>query len=140
MKFLIPGPHVPADLDAGPNVVLPGYVSDTRSLYRRPYTLVLAPLFSGTGQRVKLLEAFSMACPVITTTVGALGFPIQDGVHALIANTAEEFEWALRTLIASREYRRSLGERARGMILERFGWDRLAGDLLHVVEEAAVSN
>ena len=137
VRFVLPGSHVPPGL-AGANVIFPGYIADTRELYLRPNTIVAAPLFSGTGQRVKLLEAFSMACPVITTTVGAMGFPIENGIHAVIANNAEEFGKALRAMIASVEYRKRLGMQARQMMLDQFSWDRLAEDFLCVVEEAAV--
>ena len=143
IRFVIPGSHLPQDSDFNQhaaNVLFPGYIADTRELYRRPNTIVAAPLFSGTGQRVKLLEAFSMACPVITTTVGAMGFPITNGVEALIANTADEFVVALRSLVESVDQRRKLGQRGRTMIVERFNWDRIAEDLLSVVEEAAVSH
>jgi glycosyltransferase involved in cell wall biosynthesis len=134
VQFLLPGSHVPADLHPGPNVVLPGYAPDTRVLYRRPNTIVLAPLFSGTGQRVKLLEAFSMACPVITTTVGAMGFPIETGVQAIIADNVDQFESGLKSLIAACELRRNLGQSARKMIMEQFAWDQIGRDLLAVVE------
>jgi glycosyltransferase involved in cell wall biosynthesis len=143
LKFVIPGSHAPQDADflrAGPNVMFPGYIADTRELYRRPNTIVTAPLFSGTGQRVKLLEAFSMACPVVTTTIGAMGFPIKNGVEALIADTAEEFVQALRLLAASVDYRRNIGRQARAMMLARFSWERIAEDLLNVVEEAVISH
>src|SRR4029077_12483769 len=133
-------PNAPSGFLAGNNVSFPGYVPEIRDLYRRPNTIVMAPLFSGTGQRVKLLEAFSMGCPVVTTNIGAMGFPIRNGEEAILANTPDEFSEAIRTLAASVDYRRKLGARARCMIEERFGWDHLAGGLLGVVEEAVLSN
>src|SRR6185503_4426073 len=63
VQFSIAGSPVPEGLQAGANVKLTGYIPDTRELYHSADTIVVAPLFSGTGQRVKLLEAFSMACP-----------------------------------------------------------------------------
>lgn len=140
VRFVFPGLNAPPELAGGSNVSFPGYIPEIRSLYNRPNTIVMAPLFSGTGQRVKLLEAFSMGCPVVTTTVGAMGFSIRDGVEAILANTPREFSEALRALAASIEYRRRIGRQARRMIEERFGWDRLAEEFLGVVEETAVSN
>src|SRR5437763_15146677 len=75
-----------------------------------------------------------MACPVITTTTGAMGFPIRNGVQAMLADTADEFKSALRTLISSREQRRTLGARGREMIVEEFGWEQIGRALLEVVE------
>jgi glycosyltransferase involved in cell wall biosynthesis len=137
IQFRLPGSYVTDSLriKAGANVSFPGYISDTRVLYRRPNTIVAAPLFSGSGQRVKLLEAFSMACPVITTSVGAFGFPVQHGREALIADTPENFAESIRQLILSEPLRRDLGRNAREMILSGFDWAKIRGDLLKVVEE-----
>ena len=139
VKFSITGSPVPEGLPSCANVELPGYIPDTRMLYRGPNTIVVAPLFSGSGQRVKLLEAFAMACPVVTTRVGAMGFPIENGVQALLAETAEEFENALGRLVADSGLRRRTGENARAMILNRFTWPHIGKELLDVVAEAAVS-
>ncbi len=140
MHFVLPGLNVPPDLRGGPNVFFPGFVPDIRDVYRRPNTIFIAPLFSWSGQRVKLLEAFAMGCPVVTTPVGAMGFPIRHKEEAILANSPQEFVDALSDLFHSMEYRRQLGERGRRMVVDKFSWERLAGDFLGVVEEAAVSN
>jgi glycosyltransferase involved in cell wall biosynthesis len=125
IRFVLLGSNAPGDLRIAPNTLFPGYVPDTRVMYHRPNTIVAAPLFSGTGQRVKLLEAFSMGCPVITTSVGALGFPIRSGIEALVANSAEEFRVALTRLTASEELRRTLGRNAREMVVKHFDWAQI---------------
>jgi glycosyltransferase involved in cell wall biosynthesis len=140
IRFLFPGSYAPPVVDAGTNVFFPGFVLEIQNVYRRPNTIVMAPLFSGTGQRVKLLEAFAMACPVITTPIGAKGFPIRHGEEALIADSADEFIKALSDLSTSLERRRHIGESGRRMVSDHFGWDRIAEELLGIVEEAAVSN
>jgi glycosyltransferase involved in cell wall biosynthesis len=138
VRFVIAGSPVPQGLGSALNVEYAGYVPEIRSLYRSLQTIVIAPLFSGTGQRVKLLEAFAMACPVVTTRVGAMGFPIQSGQEAFLAETPVEYERALRRLISDPELRRSVGQNARRMILDRFTWSRIGGELLDVVAEAGV--
>lgn len=132
VPFTIPGSYVPDDLRAraSANVSFPGYVPDTRVLYRRPNTIVVAPLFSGTGQRVKLLEAFAMSCPVVTTTIGALGFPVRNGVEAFIADDVESFSKSLIQLVSSEDLRRRIGENARRMILEEFTWEKIGKQFL----------
>jgi glycosyltransferase involved in cell wall biosynthesis len=140
VRFIFPGPNVPAELAGGRNVVFTGFVPDIRDVYRRPNTIVMAPQFSWTGQRVKMLEAFAMGCPVVTTRIGASGFPVRNGEEVLLADTPQEFSDALRALMDSIDFRRQLGERGRRMVTEKFGWNRLAEDFLGVIEEAAVSN
>jgi glycosyltransferase involved in cell wall biosynthesis len=134
--FRIAGSPILEDARPGPNVELAGHIPDTRTLYRSPNTIVMAPLFSGTGQRVKLLEAFSMACPVVTTRVGAMGFPAESGLNMILAETADEFAEALQRLIAEPGLRRRMGDNARAMILDRFSWTRIGKEYLDVVETA----
>jgi glycosyltransferase involved in cell wall biosynthesis len=136
VRFCIAGSPILDGAHAAPNVELAGHIPETRTLYHSPNTIVMAPLFSGTGQRVKLLEAFSMACPVVTTRVGAMGFPVETGVNMLIAETADEFAAALRRLIAEPGLRRQMGDNARAMILDRFDWTRIGKEYLDVVEAA----
>ena len=139
VKFTIAGSPILESPLAAPNVELAGHIPDTRTLYHPPNTIVVAPLFSGTGQRVKLLEAFSMACPVVTTRVGAMGFPAEPGVNVFLAETADEFAAALSRLIADPSLRRRVGDNARAMILEHFTWQRLGKEYLDVVAEAVVA-
>ena len=133
LHFQVAGSNVPDGLVDGAPVELRGYQADTRVLYDRPNTIVLAPLFSGTGQRVKLLEAFSMAMPVVTTSTGAAGFPVSDGKEAFVADNAEGYRAALRALCDSRQLRLEMGRSAREMILENFDWARLARGFLEAV-------
>ena len=134
LRFEVAGTNLPEGLLDGSAVKATGYRPDTRSLYRRPNTIVAAPLFSGRGQRVKLLEAFSMRMPVVTTSLGAAGFPVRHGQEAFIADTAEEFRSSLALLRESRELRENLGTNARRMIVEGFDWDVLADRFLDLVE------
>ena len=134
LRFEVAGTNLPEGLLDGSAIEATGYRPDTRSLYSRPNTIVAAPLFSGRGQRVKLLEAFSMGMPVVTTSLGAAGFPVRHGREAFIADTAEEFRSSLALLRESRELRENLGTNARRMIVERFDWDVLADRFLDVVD------
>lgn len=134
LRFVIAGSNVPGTMPKERNAVFPGYIADTRQLFHGPNTIFVAPLFSGTGQRVKLLEAFAMGCPVITTSVGALGFPILNGQEAIIADSAADFRSALTRLLSSLELRVQTGMQARQMILDHFTWARLQPAFLGLVE------
>jgi glycosyltransferase involved in cell wall biosynthesis len=93
----------------------------------------MAPLFSGTGQRVKLLEPFSMACPVIATPLAAFGYPVSSGSEALIANSSAEFRNALAQLVSSEEARTKIGMAGREMILKYLNWSQIGPRMLEVV-------
>jgi glycosyltransferase involved in cell wall biosynthesis len=137
LHFVIAGSYVPDKLHKLPNTSFPGYVYDTRTLFHGPHTIFAAPLFSGTGQRVKLLEAFAMGSPVITTSLGAAGFPITNGQNAIIANTAAEFRAAMSSLVTSVDLRSRLGTEGRQLILDKFTWDSIGQQFLDLVEEHA---
>lgn len=134
LKFVIAGPYFPGTLPRPAGVAFPGYVPETRQLFHAPNTIFAAPLFSGTGQRVKLLEGFAMACPVITTSGGAAGFPIVSGHEAIIADTPSEFRAALEALAGSVESRARIGREGREMILKYFTWDDIGRQFLDLME------
>jgi glycosyltransferase involved in cell wall biosynthesis len=139
IEVVLAGSHLPTTLEKTGNAVFPGYITDTRRLFSPPDTIFIAPLFSGTGQRVKLLEAFAMEAAVITTSLGAAGFPIVDGKHAILANTPEEFRAAVAALAVSSELRSRLGQAARRMIMNCFTWDRIGRQFLDLVGDAGAA-
>jgi polysaccharide biosynthesis protein PslH len=71
-----------------PGVATVGFLADLEPLYARSLALV-APVFGGSGVRIKVLEGFRAGVPVVTTTDGAFGLPLADGREALIAGDAE---------------------------------------------------
>jgi len=133
-EFMIAGSYVPDTLQKTPNSTFPGYVSDTRRLFHSQNVIFAAPLFSGTGQRVKLLEAFAMGAAVITTSLGAAGFPITNGEEAIIADTADEFRSAVARLSSSSELRARMGKSARQMMIDHFSWEVIGNQFLDLVE------
>lgn len=90
--FYIAGRHITEEIYslASESVRVLGEVEDaTAFLQEHPVTVV--PLFSGSGMRVKVIEAMSLGPIVISTAVGAEGIQYQADRHLLIAEEAEEF-------------------------------------------------
>jgi len=133
VQFVLAGDQLPDGFNAPNNVLRAGYVPDLRQLYRSPNTIFVAPLFSGTGQRVKLLEALSMCCPVIATSLAAFGYPISSRREAFIADSASAFREALAELISSEDLRRQLGSAGREMIRKNLDWSQIGHRLLEAV-------
>lgn len=67
-----------------------GFLEDLEPLYARSVGMV-APVFGGSGVRVKMLEGFRAGMPVVTTPDGAFGLPLSDGSEALIAGDPRAF-------------------------------------------------
>lgn len=76
-----------AALAAG--VELLGDVPDAAVTLRR-FAVLVAPLASGAGSKVKILEALALRVPVVTTPIGTAGLDLEDGVHVLLGRTDTE--------------------------------------------------
>jgi len=69
---------------------LPGFIPDIRPLLLR-YAVFICPIRSGSGVRVKLLEAFASGIPVVSTYVGAEGLARKDGEFCFLADDPAAF-------------------------------------------------
>ncbi len=90
----------------------------------------VVPLLSGSGIRVKIIEAMSQGKAVITTTVGAQGIGAVDGRHLLIADTPERFAAQIRRCVDDPAFRQTVGANARQFIADNFGIEPLTRQLL----------
>jgi GT2 family glycosyltransferase len=83
-------------------MVVHGKVDDLGPLYAGN-RISIAPLTIGRGLKGKILEALSVGLPVVTTPIGAEGFPISDDSPFLIANSAEDFAMSILNLYSNQE-------------------------------------
>jgi glycosyltransferase involved in cell wall biosynthesis len=98
-----------------------GPVEDALAWLARAQVAVV-PLQAGSGTRVKILEAWAAATPVVSTTLGAEGLPAVHGRHLLVADRPGEFAAAVSSLLESTELRRQIGAAGRALYQERFTW------------------
>jgi len=92
--------------------------------------VAVVPLLAGSGTRVKILEAWAAATPVVSTSIGCEGLPVTPGRHLLVADEPAEFAEAVSALLASERLRRQIGRAGRELYEREFtweaGWRRLA--------------
>ena len=79
------------------NVNVLGFVDNLDKVYDE-CDVMIAPIFNGSGQKVKVMEAFSRGCPVISTDFAVKGIPHIDGENVVIANNETEFVTAVEKL------------------------------------------
>jgi GT2 family glycosyltransferase/glycosyltransferase involved in cell wall biosynthesis len=101
-------------------VDLLGYVADVREPLSR-YSIFVCPILSGSGVRVKLLEAFAAGIPVVSTTVGAEGLAHKDGEFCALADTPEAFADRVVALMATSQAAAEMAARARHEV--ETNWD-----------------
>ena len=115
------GPEIRA-LGREPGVTLAGYVPDVRPLYAAA-DVVVAPLASGAGTRIKLLEAFGAGVPVVTTRLGAAGLDVTAGEHLLLAETPEQVAQAVASLWRDGRLGARLAANAASLVRERYSYE-----------------
>jgi polysaccharide biosynthesis protein PslH len=86
-----------------------GFLEDLEPLYARSLAM-LAPVFGGSGVRVKMLEGFRAGMPVVTTPDGAFGLPLVDGKEALVAADPEGFAERVESLVRDEALRQRVRE------------------------------
>jgi glycosyltransferase involved in cell wall biosynthesis len=105
---------------ASDDIIVTGRVPEVEPFIARA-AVVVAPVRTGGGQRVKVLQGMSMRKPVVTTQKGMEGLSIVGAEPPLaIANNAEEMAGAISALLESAEARRELGRRARAFVEQYF--------------------
>jgi sugar transferase (PEP-CTERM/EpsH1 system associated) len=107
------------------SIVVTGRVEDVRP-YMEQAAAYVVPLRIGGGTRLKIYEAMAMEKPVISTSVGAEGLPVRDGVDLLLADTPEAFAKSVVAVLSDRSLAKRLGENAASEVRQRFGWAKVA--------------
>jgi len=105
-------------------VKVTGYVEDIRPWIARG-SVYIAPLISGWGARLKILEAWAMSKPVVSTSRGCLGLEAVDGWNTLMADTPEQFASRVLLLLKNPELRLNLGINARNVAQTMHNWEEI---------------
>ncbi len=97
--------------------------------------IMVVPLLSGSGIRIKIIEAMSIGKTVIATTIAAEGIMYEDGKNIIIANSAEEFASAVKYCVENPDKCKSIGEEAYKLIAERYSNDQVVNQLVTLYKE-----
>lgn len=90
----------------------------------------VVPLLSGSGIRVKIIEAMSIGKVVVTTAVGAQGIDYSDGENILIADTPEQFAQQIKRCLDDDAFCKRVGEAAARLVAEQYNKQVLAEQLI----------
>jgi glycosyltransferase involved in cell wall biosynthesis len=105
-----------------PGVRLIGPVEDSLKAIAESRVAVV-PLLSGSGTRLKIVEAWCAGVPVVSTRVGAEGLPAGDGENILIADDAPAFAGAVCRLLDEPGLATQLRTNARALFEREFTWE-----------------
>jgi len=126
LHYYIAGREMPAwmrELEI-PNVHILGEVEDAGEFISQ-HTVMIVPLFSGSGIRIKIIEGMAAGKTVISTTLGAEGIEYTRQENILLADRPCEFFEMISICINNQERREKTGLNARKLILEHYHPEKL---------------
>jgi glycosyltransferase involved in cell wall biosynthesis len=121
-------------LPAAKNVTQTGVVADVRPLVAAA-RVALAPLQTGGGTRLKILEAMALRTPVVSTSKGAEGLDAQPGEQLLVADRPRDFADAVLRLLQDDDLHRRIAEGGFTLVSQKFNWDAVLPEFLRLVED-----
>jgi glycosyltransferase involved in cell wall biosynthesis len=132
VKCSMAGREMPASLlsHSSGNLKIEGEVSSV-SEFVSDKNVAIIPLLSGSGLRVKILEALAYGKVVITTSLGATGIPYENGKNMLIADSPSEFVQQIRSLKENPDKIQSLSSEARKLAEREFDLKNLSSKLTY---------
>jgi glycosyltransferase involved in cell wall biosynthesis len=111
-----------------------GWVSDPAAEIST-WSAMIIPVRHGAGTRIKIADAFSRKCPVVSTPLGAFGYEVGDGRELLLADGPREFAAACVALARDRARAAAMAERAYRAFLNKWTWDAIAPKVVAAAED-----
>jgi glycosyltransferase involved in cell wall biosynthesis len=108
-------------IDRNINIKLIGFVENLTTTYLDS-DIVVIPILSGSGTRLKVLEAMSFYKPIISTTKGVEGIDIFDN-HLIIRDNPEEMAECIKELLLNTDLRYDLGDKNGKFAKKYFDWN-----------------
>src|SRR5579885_513594 len=102
-----------------PGVEFTGFVKDIDGLYQRS-RVVCAPVLSGSGTRLKIIEAAAYGKPIVSTRIGAEGIEMRNGFELLLRDDPDSFAEACLRLLSDPALCERLGTAARAIAVQRY--------------------
>ena len=99
------------------------------------WSVMAIPIRFGGGTRVKIADAFSRKCPVVSTSFGAFGYGVEDGRQLRLADMPEEFAAACIELVRDRDRAAAMAERAWSEFVEKWTWNAIAPRIWAAAED-----
>jgi glycosyltransferase involved in cell wall biosynthesis len=112
-------------------------VADVPSVepYYAEAAMLVVPIRVAGGTRIKILEAFALGTPVVSTTIGCEGLDVVAGDHVLIGDTPRAFANRCLALLSDGELRTRLAVRAAALVEARYSWPAIERAMSRMVRD-----
>ncbi|MFA4927789.1 MAG: glycosyltransferase family 4 protein [Patulibacter sp.] len=129
-KLLVVGKGVPDEIAAlaDDSVTLAGWVPEMQPWFDRA-RVVIVPMRSGGGTRLKVLDGLASGRPLVSTTMGAMGVDVVDGEQVVLADGAEAFAAATVAILDDPERGARIGAAGRKVAEDVYDWRAIGARL-----------
>lgn len=93
------------------------------------YDILIVPLFSGSGMRIKIIEAMARGKVIITTNTGAEGIGVKNNKHLMLANNSTDFVKSVNKILTDHDLFENISSNAVGFIRKNYNNDLLTRNL-----------
>ncbi len=107
------------------SISVTGSVEDIRP-YMASASAMIVPLRIGGGTRIKIFEGMAMGLPVISTSIGAEGLPLENGRNILIADDPNRFAQAAAKILLDPPAANRIAADALSLVRNRYSWSSVA--------------
>ncbi len=111
-----------------------GFVEDVRP-YVEEAAVYIAPIRSGSGTKLKILNALSLSKAVVTTSIGAEGIDVTPNENILIADSPQDFAQKTIELLRNPDIAEKIGKAGRKLIEGKYNWKIICSKMNQVYEE-----
>lgn len=134
-QLLIAGarPHEEVRRLASDRVHVSGWMEDIRDAYT-DIRILVAPIWSGTGQQNKILEAMAMGVPCVTTEIVNDAIGAEPDLEICVANDAASFKEKIQYLLNNEKVYQEMSKRARKFVIQHYSWQRAVLKLINIIK------
>jgi polysaccharide biosynthesis protein PslH len=117
LRFYLAGRNAPAHFKSLPykNIIFVGEVEDAYDFIRSKAVMIV-PVLSGSGMRIKIIEGMALGKAIVTTSIGTEGIATTHGQDILVADDPDEFADQVIRLVENRNFYLEIGENARKFV------------------------
>ena len=130
-----PPDKIPSYRDGIQGVKFTGFVKELEDLYRQ-CRVICAPILSGGGTRVKIIEAAAYGKPIVSTRIGAEGIEMQDGIEILLRDDPKSFADACLRLLNDHKLSQRMGSAARFKAIKKYNENTIKQIIQKVIKES----
>lgn len=137
VRFYVAGHNIPEafdDYEVLGKIFIQGEVDDGLEFVNSK-AIMIVPLLSGGGMRVKIVEGMAMQKCIITTTLGAEGIHYENGHNILIADDREQFYNAIKRAISDENFCKQIGINARLLVEQEHDTNKVISQLIAFYKE-----